>query len=158
VASEAASRDAADPPEGASQSTVRHRVAFYETDAMGIVHHSNYLRFFERARVDWLAEHDQPYTAYMELGLHFATTRVEVDYKRTIRFDDTAFITTWMEWVRAASLCMGYTVEVDGELKATGRTEHAAVSTEGKVRRLPKERRLHLQALSLHHAASEMHS
>jgi acyl-CoA thioester hydrolase len=130
-------------------------VGFYETDAMGIVHHSNYLRFFERARVDWLAEHDQPYTAYMELGLHFATTRVEVDYQRTIEFDQTALVTTWMEWVRAASLCMGYTVVVADELKATGRTEHAAVSLEGKVRRLPKERRLHLQTLSLHHATSE---
>ena len=122
---------------------------------MGIVHHSNYLRFFEQARVDWLAEHDQPYTAYMALGLHFATTRAEVDYKRSMAFDDTAFVTTWLEWVGAASLCMAYTIEVDGELKATGQTEHAAVSTEGKVRRLPKERRLHLQTLSFRHAASE---
>ena len=76
--------------------THSHRVAFYETDAMGIVHHSNYLRFFERARVDWLAEHDQPYTAYMDQGLHFATTRVEVDYKRSIEFDEV---------VKAEDLC-----------------------------------------------------
>lgn len=137
-------------PAGVPSVTHAHRVAFYETDAMGIVHHSNYLRFFERARVDWLAEHDQPYTAYVDLGLHFATTRVEVDYKRTIVFDDVAEITTWLEWVRAASLCMAYRVEVAGELKAVGRTEHAAVSLEGKVRRLPKERRLHLRAISLH--------
>ena len=134
--------------------THSHRVAFYETDAMGIVHHSNYLRFFERARGDWLAEHDQPYTAYMDLGLHFATTRVEVDYKRSIEFDEVVEITTWMEWVRAASLCMAYRVECKGELKASGLTEHAAVSMEGRVRRLPKDRRLLLQSLSRRHATS----
>jgi len=143
-----------DLPASVATTTHAHRVAFYETDAMGIVHHSNYLRFFERARVDWLAEHDQPYTAYVDLGLHFATTHVEVDYKRTIVFDDTALVTTWMEWVRAASLCMGYRISVDGELKAVGITEHAAVSLEGKVRRLPKERRLHLATLSVRGAAS----
>jgi acyl-CoA thioester hydrolase len=145
-------------PPSVATATHAHRVAFYETDAMGIVHHSNYLRFFEHARVDWLAEHDQPYTAYVDLGLHFATTLAEVDYKRTLVFDDTALVTTWMEWVRAASLCMSYRITVGDELKATGRTEHAAVSTEGKVRRLPKDRRLHLQTLSLRHATSETHS
>ena len=141
--------------QGAASVTHRHRIAFYETDAMGIVHHSNYLRFFERARVDWLAEHDQPYTAYVEGGLHFATTRVEVDYRRSIVFDETVEITTWMESVRAASLCMAYRVEVAGELKAVGRTEHASVSLDGKVRRLPKDRRLHLQGLSRRLATSE---
>lgn len=139
---------------GVPSTTHTHRVAFYETDAMGVVHHSNYLRFFERARIDWLAEHDQPYTAYVDQGLHFATTRVEVDYKRSIQFDDVIEITTWMEWVGAASLCMGYRVECMGELKASGLTEHAAVSMEGRVRRLPKQRRLGLQRLSRRHAAS----
>ena len=46
------------PPAGATTSTVRHRVPFYETDAMAIVHHANYVRYFELARVVWLDEHD----------------------------------------------------------------------------------------------------
>ena len=49
------SRDEARPPAGALTSEVRHRVAFYETDAMGIVHHANYLRFFERGALDEFA-------------------------------------------------------------------------------------------------------
>ena len=84
------SRDEASPPEGALTTTVNHRVAFYETDAMGIVHHANYLRFFERARVQWLDEHDQPYRNYMADGMHFATTHVEIDYRGTTRFDDAS--------------------------------------------------------------------
>ena len=45
------------PPDSAATATVQHRVAFYETDAMGIVHHSNYVRFFEHARVSWLEQY-----------------------------------------------------------------------------------------------------
>ncbi len=135
------SRDEASPPEGALTTTVNHRVAFYETDAMGIVHHANYLRFFERARVQWLDEHDQPYRNYMADGMHFATTHVEIDYRGTTRFDDALRVTTWLEWVRGASLRMAYRIEHEGALKVSGATEHAAVNDEGRVRRIPRPRR-----------------
>ena len=57
-----------EPPAGAAASTCRHRVPFYETDAMGIVHHSNYVRYFELARVVWLDEHDVPYRQIVAEG------------------------------------------------------------------------------------------
>ena len=128
------------PPETSPRSTLLHRVGFVETDAMGVVHHSNYLRYFEAARVKWLQEHDQPYTAYMEMGLNFAVTNAEVAYHRSARFDDPLEITVWMRWVRGASLAMEYQVLCREALIASGRTEHAAVDAEGKVRRIPRER------------------
>lgn len=135
-------------PDNAPTSTHECRVAFYETDAMGIVHHAEYLHFLERARVCWLEEHDQPYTAYMAQGLHFAVTRVDVEYHRSARFDDRLQVTTWLDVVRGASLRMVYRVELDGELVASGATEHVVVSDEGRVRRIPKEQRLALKARS----------
>ena len=74
---------------------------------MGIVHHANYLKFCEDARVVWLETHDKSYRAWMESGLHFAVTRVELDYRLASRFDDVLEVTTWLEWVRGASLAMG---------------------------------------------------
>lgn len=127
-------------PPGLS-STVRHRVPFYETDAMGIVHHANYVRYFELARVAWMDEHDRPYRAYVAEGLHFATTRIELDYRRSAVFDDLLEICTWMVWVRGASLRMGYDVRRGGDMLAEGATEHAMVDLEGRPRRIPKERR-----------------
>jgi acyl-CoA thioester hydrolase len=126
-------------------STVVHRVGFYETDAMSIVHHSNYLRFCEEARVVWLEEHDQPYAAYMAAGVHFAVTRVELDYHRSARFDDRLEVTTWLQKVRGASLRMAYRISCDGVVLVTGATEHAAVDDQGRVRRIPRERRQNLQ-------------
>jgi acyl-CoA thioester hydrolase len=128
--------------------SIEHRIAFYETDAMTVVHHANYLHFFERARVAWLQEHDQPYTEYVDQDIHFAVTQAQVDYHRSSRFDDLLRTTTWMEWVRGASLSMAYRVERDGELIASGRTEHAAVSGEGRVRRIPREQRKRMAAIS----------
>ncbi len=127
-------------------SRITHRVSFYETDAMGVVHHTNYVRYFENARVVWLDEHDRPYTWWQSIGLDFAVTKVEASYQRSARFDDELEITTWMEWVRGASLRMAYRVERSGELLVTGATEHAAVDGEGRVRRIPAERRTSLRA------------
>ena len=128
---------------------VGHRVPFYETDAMKIVHHANYLRYLEVARVAWMDQHDRPYRDYVAEGLHFATTRVEIDYRRPAAFDDSLEIATWMEWVRGASLRMAYDVKRAGELLAVAATEHALVDESGRPRRIPKERRDRLAKRSL---------
>ena len=136
-------------PLGATTVTIQHRVAFYETDAMGIVHHSNYLRFFENARVVWLENHDKSYPQWIEMGLHFAVTHAQLDYRQSARFDDVLDVTTWLEWVRGASLAMAYTITCGSELLVTGRTEHASINDSGRVRRIPKEDRLRLQTSAL---------
>ena len=123
-------------------------MAFYETDAMGVVHHSNFVRYLELSRTAWLEEHDHPYTAYVDLGVHLATTRVEVDYLRPLRFADEVSIRTWIEWVRHASMRMAYTLHAQDTLVATAATEHAAVDDTGKVRRIPRERRDALRKLA----------
>jgi acyl-CoA thioester hydrolase len=126
-----------------------HRVAFYETDAMGVVHHANYLRFFEEARVRWLEEHDRPYTYYLEHGLHFAVTRVEIDYRHGARFDDRLEVAVWLERVHGASLRMAYAIGCAGRPVAAGATEHAALGDDGRVRRIPRADRARLLALAV---------
>ncbi|HXV37400.1 MAG TPA: thioesterase family protein [Myxococcota bacterium] len=145
----------ATPPPRASVSRYRHRVAFFETDAMGIVHHSNTVRQLELARVHWLDEHDQPYRVYAEQGLHYATAQLEVDYRRPTRFDDVVEIAVWLDWVRGASLRFAYALHCNGECVATAATVHAMVDREGRVRRIPSERAEHLRALALRSAPVE---
>ncbi len=129
---------------------MRHRVPFYETDAMRIVHHSNFVRYLELARILWLDEHERPYTYYMDQGLHFATTHVEVDYKRSASYDDVLAITAWLDWVRGASLRMEYEIVRDDQLLVTAATEHALVDANGRVQRIPREQRQTLQRLMPH--------
>jgi len=134
-------------PDDRRISVVQHRVPFYETDAMGIVHHSNYVRHMELARIVWLDEHHRPYRDYVAEGLHFATTHLEVDYRRPAVYDDLLRIATWLEWVRGASLRMAYEISRADELLVTGATEHAVVDDDGRLRRIPRERRDELARL-----------
>ena len=121
------------------------RVPFFDTDAMGIVHHANYVRYLEIARVRLLEEHHRPYTEYVAEGLHFAVTRVALDYQQAARFDDRIQVTAWLTWVRGASLGVGYAISRDGETLVSGTTEHALVDGAGRPRRIP---RLHREALA----------
>ena len=131
----------------AATTTILHRVPFYETDAMAIVHHANYVRWLELARVAWMDEHDRPYSEYVAAGTHFATTRVDIRYLRATAFDDRVAITVWLSLLRRASLTMSYEITRGDERIATAQTEHALVDLQGKVRRLPPERR---ESLALH--------
>jgi len=136
-------------PETANVARLDHRVSFFETDAMQVVHHSNYLRYFELARVRWLDEFDQPYLQYIEQDIHYATTRAHVEFHQSARFDDIIEINTWLEWVRGASLRMAYAINRADTTIASGWTEHAAVSGEGKIRRIPKPNRERLLKVML---------
>lgn len=123
---------------------------------MRVVHHSNYVRYFELARIVWLDEHDRPYREYVAAGLHFATTHVEANYHRPAAYDDVLRVQVWPEWVRAASLRMGYAITREGELLVTGATEHAMVDdARGRPRRIPPEWRRALAATLGERAAEE---
>jgi acyl-CoA thioester hydrolase len=128
-------------PHGVPVSIYRHRVPFYETDAMGVVHHANYVRYLELARIRWMDEHHRPYREYVAEGLHFATTRVELDYLRGVKFDEELEIVVWAAWVRGASLRMEYVLRGVGGTVASGATEHAMVGDNGRVRRIPEAQR-----------------
>ncbi|MCP3984018.1 MAG: acyl-CoA thioesterase [bacterium] len=133
-------------PSSTATSTVLHRVPFYETDAMGVVHHSNYVRYLELARIRWMDEHHRPYREYIAEDRHFATTRVEVDYKRVTRFDEEISIRCWLEWVRGASLRLAYRLDTSEGMVAIAATEHALVDSNGRVRRIPAADREQLKS------------
>ena len=140
-------------PPGVLTTRYVHRVPFYETDAMGLVHHANYVRYFELARIRWMDEHHRPYREYVAEGLHFATTRVEVDYLRGLRFDDEVEIAVWLAWARGASLRMDYALSTTAGLVARGATEHAMVDTSGRVRRIPEAQRRAMAGIAAERAA-----
>lgn len=135
-------------PPGRAVSTLRHRVAFFETDAMGVVHHANYVRYLELARILFMDEHDAPYKSYVDRNLHFATTKVEVDYLRSAAFDDLLDVHIWIDWVRRASLRMRYEVRRDGEPIVSAATQHAMVDGEGRVTRIPRDRAENLRKVA----------
>jgi acyl-CoA thioester hydrolase len=126
-------------PADAITTTVRHRVNFHETDAMGIVHHANFIRYLEQGRIDFIAEHHRPYTEFIESGYHFAVTHVSCDYQKSARFYEWIDIRVALRWVRGASLCFIYELRREDDLLVTAITEHALIGEDGRVRRIPRE-------------------
>ncbi|MCL1807110.1 MAG: acyl-CoA thioesterase [Oscillospiraceae bacterium] len=104
----------------------RRAVHFYETDAAGIVHHSNPIRWFEEARVDFLEQIGYGYRKVFESGFDFVLLSVVCDYRSMVRFGETVLVETNVTGLTPLRLTVGYTV-TDGEtgvIRAAGHTKH----------------------------------
>src|SRR6185312_11312899 len=118
----------------------RLRVRFCETDLMGIVHHSNYLAYFEAGRVEWLRRRGVTYADWAARGMHLPVVEANVRYRAPAKFDDVIAIETRLVELRAASLRFEYRMERhDGELLAEGFTRLACVDERHAVRRFTEE-------------------
>ena len=85
--------------------TLPVRVYYEDTDAGGVVYHSNYLNFMERARTEYLRElgYDQDVLAN-ELDVLFVVSSIQIDYKRPARFNDELEVRTSVEYMGRASV------------------------------------------------------
>lgn len=114
----------------------RHRVQFYETDLMGIVHHSNYLRFIEEARVAWAHAHGVLDYQKPESAAHFAVLETRVRHLRPGKFGDELEIDVEArhEGVR---IFFQYRVRRGGDVLALAETAHVPLDQKLKPVRLP---------------------
>ena len=114
------------------------RVQFYETDAQGIVHHSNYFRYFEEARGELLRERGLPYSEVRKLGYEVVLLEAVCNFKKPIFYDEVIDIELEVGEVDRFRFSFSYKVYVKGGLRATGSTKHCMVK-EGKLVSLPEE-------------------
>jgi acyl-CoA thioester hydrolase len=117
--------------------TWRIRVRFAETDAMGVVHHAAYLPYLEETRVAYLRSLGHPYTALREEGLEFPVVQVAVSYRRPLRFDDLVEVHLLLAATSGATFQIAYLLTREEEEVAHAVSLHAALSTSGRVARVP---------------------
>lgn len=103
------------------------KVRFAETDAQGIAHNSNYLVWFEVARVEYLERHAGGYQRLRELGIEALVLESHVRYLQPARFDDLLSIHARCVDVKGARFRYEYAIERDGTMIADGWTAHATV-------------------------------
>ncbi len=112
------------------------RVQFYETDLMGIVHHSNYLRYFEEARVAWaISNHILDYQDPRS-GYNLAVLTANIKYQKPLKFGDH-FKTYTRARLEGARICFEYLIKMDDLLMCSGRTEHVALDVDLKPIKTP---------------------
>lgn len=119
-----------------------HRVHYYETDRMGVTHHSNYIRMMEEARVDFMEQLGWPYARMEELGVLSPVTAVNLRYIAPTTFDDRVEVRVFVKSFNGVKLIIRYEMLKAGETPVTvltGESEHVFLNREGRFVRMKRE-------------------
>lgn len=115
------------------------RVRYSETDAMGLLHHSNYLTYFEIGRTELFRAQGGNYRRMEELGLYFVVASINVRFKKPARYDDVLLIDTEISRQTPAKLEHRYQLRRGDELLAEAESVIACVNGHGEVQRIPDD-------------------
>ena len=117
-----------------------HTVQYYETDKMGVTHHSNYIRWMEEARVSFLEQTGWDYSRLEDMGLVSPVVSLNCEYKHPTRFADKVSVHVEIEELRSVTIRFSYTMkDQDGNTVFTGTSLHAFFDAEGKPLKVKKE-------------------
>jgi acyl-CoA thioester hydrolase len=112
-----------------------HKAQYYETDQMGIIHHSNYIRWFEEARVTLMEKLGVGYDVTEEKGILSPVLGIECAYKSMTHFNDIVEIIATVTEYTGIKLTISYIVrdKITKEIRCTGASKHCFMSRENKI-------------------------
>ncbi|KAF0156503.1 MAG: acyl-CoA thioester hydrolase [Syntrophaceae bacterium] len=116
------------------------RVIYADTDAMGIVYHTNYIRWFELGRSELMRQLGVAYTELAKLSLNLPLTKVSCHYLAPARYDQLVIVETKFDYIKRASIKFNSKIWDENQQKVLveGYTIHACTNNEGKIRRIPQ--------------------
>jgi acyl-CoA thioester hydrolase len=114
------------------------RVRYAETDQMGILHHANYLVYFELGRVELLRSRGLNYKDIEAQGFFLVIANARIRYRRPARYDDLLLLRTGVLRATGARIDHQYELWRGNELIADGETTLACVDRDGQLQRIPE--------------------
>ena len=136
----------------------KHKVQYYETDKMGIVHHSNYIRWMEEARVDFLEKIGWSYDQLEKVGLVSPVLSLNIDYSHPTYFSDMVSIDVEILELKMSKMRVGYKMtNEEGEVVAKCESSHGFLLSSGRPAILKRDFPGLYEAL-LTHLSSEKES
>jgi len=114
------------------------RVRYAETDRMGLLHHANYLVYFEQGRTELLRSQGFAYKDFEDQGYLLVLTKADVRYRGPARYDDVLTVRTTVVRMTSVRIDHQYEVLREGALIAEGSTTLACVDRDGRVQALPE--------------------
>lgn len=134
---------------GATRCVTDIEVRYADTDQMGVVHHANYVVWFELARTHLCALSGFRYAEIERLGYLLMVTGVELRYRRPARYGETVQVACWGERLASRGVTFAYEVRRGEDLLATGRTDHVWIeSRTGRPCRIPAPLRAPFERLA----------
>ena len=116
------------------------RIYYEDTDCGGVVYYANYLKYFERARTQYLEERGLSVAGLMKEGTVFVVVHAEVDYRSPARYGDQLVIETVVSHMTAASFTFSHVIREreSRRMVVEGSARLAATDGNGKVKRLDR--------------------
>ncbi len=115
------------------------RIYYEDTDCGGVVYYANYLRYFERARTQFLEQHGVSVLEMLKQGTQFLVVHAEVDYRSPARYGDILSVETTLTDIGTASITVGHVIR-ERESRRTvveGSAKLVTVDLQGNVQQLP---------------------
>ncbi|MBR4026489.1 MAG: acyl-CoA thioesterase [Lachnospiraceae bacterium] len=121
-------------PEEIKITSYEHHVKYYETDQMGIVHHSNYVKWMEEARMDLMNQMGLNYKQMEEMEILSPVISISVEYRSMVHFDDTIVIDTKMLKYNGIKMEVEYcmTDKETGEVRCKATSSHCFLNRAGQ--------------------------
>jgi len=121
--------------------TVRLRARYDEIDGMGVIHHPNFLIYFEIARTEYMRDAGVIYADLERRGFLLVVTGVSARYHANVRYDDELVVHTTVAGMGRATIQFSYRVEdANGRLLCEGTSDHACVGPDkARPKRFPPE-------------------
>jgi len=113
-------------------------VRFCETDLMGIVHHSNYLVYFEAGRVDWLRRRGVRYEDWVAMDVHLPVVDAKLKYRKAAKFDESLVVETICANLSVVTALFKYRILRGSDLLCEGETMLACIGQNMRPKRFPK--------------------
>ena len=114
------------------------RVRYAETDRMGLVHHANYLVYFEQGRIELLRSTGHAYKDLEDQGFLLVLTKLEIRYHRPARYDEVLSLRTTVVRTTTVRIDHKYELFCDGQLLTEGSSTLACVDRTGRPQALPE--------------------
>ena len=110
-----------------------HHAKYYETDQMGIIHHSNYIKWMEEARMNLMEQIGLSYKQMEEMEIISPVLSVSCEYHSMVHFDDTVVIETKITKYNGIKMDVEYrmTDKETGELRTTAKSSHCFLNRSG---------------------------
>ncbi len=102
------------------------KINYYETDRMGVVHHSNYIRFLEEARCSWLESIGLPFATLEENGITIPVLAVNCEYKHHVTFNDVIIVEMVVKEYTGVRMTVQYKIinKNTSDIVLVGETKH----------------------------------
>jgi acyl-CoA thioester hydrolase len=121
--------------------TIEVKIYYEDTDCGNVVYYANYLKYMERGRTEFMADHGFSVSELASQGTVFVVARAEIDYRSSARLGEIIVVKTWISEMTRTSLLFGHTMtdKASGRLIAEAQARLVCVDPNGRIKRVPQE-------------------